>query len=256
MSTKSNFDRVAAAWLAEGPTQLADRVLDAALDEVHLTNQQHRLTLPWRFDRSSGVLRLATAAVIAVVVLGVIYLNLPGPHAVGGPSPTPTLGPTDPPLASPTATPAWQTFTSDRFGYSVTFPGDFVATPSSGGLPEALFPGDQNNWADRFDEPVAHVPFLVIARATPQPPMTLADVTASYDESLADGCDVSAPEAITVGDSPARLVIVGCVPYSWFDVTVEHDGRLYVLQWNTARASLDATRSTFNQVLASFAFTS
>jgi hypothetical protein len=48
MSTNRNFDRIAEAWLAEGPSELADRVLDAALDEVHLTSQRRRMAVPWR----------------------------------------------------------------------------------------------------------------------------------------------------------------------------------------------------------------
>ncbi|MEA2673857.1 MAG: hypothetical protein QOI92_1049 [Chloroflexota bacterium] len=31
MTTNSDFDRHASAWLADGPTELSDRVLDAAL---------------------------------------------------------------------------------------------------------------------------------------------------------------------------------------------------------------------------------
>lgn len=238
MSTNSNFDRIAEAWLAEGPTQLADRVLDVALDEVHVTRQRRRLPAPWRSDLMLSPLRLAAAAVIGALLVGAIYFNLPRRNEVGGSSPTPT----------------WKTFTSERFGYSVMLPGNFVPQTTPDGLPSALFPGDQNEWADRFDAPVAHVPFLVIARATPQHPMTLLDVTIAYDESLADGCDVTPLESVTVSGVAARLVSVSCLPYSWFDVTIEHDGHLYVLQWNAARASLDADRLTFDQVLNSFAF--
>lgn len=103
MSTNSNFDRISEAWLAEGPTQLADRVVDAALDEVHLTNQRRRLTVPWRFNRMPNPLRLAAAAVIGVLLVGVIYLNLPGRNDVGGQSQTPLVSPT--PSASPTPAP-------------------------------------------------------------------------------------------------------------------------------------------------------
>lgn len=88
MSTNSNLDRISKAWLAEGPTQLADRVFDAALDEVHLTRQRRRLPVLWRLNLMPVQLRLAAAALIGVVALGVIYLNLPKRNDVGGPSPS------------------------------------------------------------------------------------------------------------------------------------------------------------------------
>lgn len=253
MST--NFDRIAEAWLAEGPTQLADRVFEAALDEVHMTRQRRRLPVQWRLNRWSAALRFASAVGLAIAVIGVFLINLPARDDIGGQSPTPSAEPSA--SVPPSATPAWQTFTSNRFGYSVMLPGDFVQVPNTGGLPETLFPGDQSDWADRFDEPVSHSPFLVVAVATPQTPKTLADVAAEYDELLAGSCDTSTPAAMTVAGQPARLIVASCVPWDWFDVTVEHAGRLYVIQWNwtSLSASPDAARPTFDRILGSFLFT-
>jgi len=121
MSTNSNFDRIAEAWLAEGPTQLADRVLDAALDEVHLTRQRRRLPALWRFNPMPTSVRLVAAAVIGVLAVGLLYLNLPGRNDVGGPSPTIN------PLLN-TAT--WTAFTSPRYGFSAKYPASFAAVPS------------------------------------------------------------------------------------------------------------------------------
>lgn len=108
MSTHSNFDRISEAWLAEGPTQLADRVLDAALDEVHLTRQRRRLPVLWRFNPMPVSVRLAAAAVIGVLLVGVIYMNLPGRNDVGGqgvsPSPSATQAPPSPTQAPPSPT--------------------------------------------------------------------------------------------------------------------------------------------------------
>ncbi len=112
MSTDRDFDRIAGAWLAEGPTELTDRVLDAALDEVHLTHQRHRLTVPWRIDPMSNPFRMAVAAVIAVVAVGLIALNLPGRGGVGA-TPSPSL----------TVTPS--TAPNLGFGYS-TLPGKIM----------------------------------------------------------------------------------------------------------------------------------
>jgi hypothetical protein len=238
MSDDRAFERAREAWLEAGSDRPSDHAIDAVLLAVRTTPQERGVRLPWILPAS---FRLAAAAVIAVAVVGALFLNLPGRNEIGGPTPSPT--------------PAWQTFTSQRFGYSVSFPGDFVQINQSGGLPEDLFPGDQSDWADRFDEPRSHVPFLVVARATPQHPMTMADVVESYDTQLSSTCTTSEPEAITVGGSAARFITARCLPYSWFDVTVEHDGHLYVLQWNSSSQALDADRATFERVLESFVFT-
>lgn len=108
MSTNRDFDRIAGAWLADGPTELADRVLDVALEEVHLTQQRHALRVPWRISTMSTQFRLAAAAIVVVVALGLVALNLPRISGVGGPSasppsPSPALVPTDTP--SPSASP-------------------------------------------------------------------------------------------------------------------------------------------------------
>jgi hypothetical protein len=70
MSTNSDFDRRAATFLAVGPTELSDRVLDAALGKVHQTPQRRGLTAPWRFLQMPAAFRLATAAVVAVLAVG------------------------------------------------------------------------------------------------------------------------------------------------------------------------------------------
>jgi len=126
MNTNRDFERITEAWLADGPTQLADRVLDAALDEVHLTRQRRRLPVPWRFHTMSLQIRLAAAAVVGALLVGVIYLNLPGRGDVGGPSSTP--GPTataQPSLTINTAT--WLAFSSTRHGYDIRYPSDWQA---------------------------------------------------------------------------------------------------------------------------------
>ena len=118
MNTHRDFDRIAGAWLADGPTELADRVLDAALDEVHLTHQRRALRVPWRTITMSNPFRLA-AAVIAVVAVGLVALNLPRVSSIGSPTAAPT--PTATPTAVSTPTPA----PSLGFGYS-QLPGDIL----------------------------------------------------------------------------------------------------------------------------------
>jgi hypothetical protein len=134
MSTNDDFERISNAWLADGPTELADRVLDAALSEVHMTHQRRWLAL-WRTTHmsfpSSNMARLAAVVVVAVVAIGgALYLL--GPRSgVGGPVATPTPPPPTAALspaavASPTLAPidtaTWTTYTSNRYGFSIGRP--------------------------------------------------------------------------------------------------------------------------------------
>lgn len=133
MSTNRDFDRVAGAWLAEGPSELADRVLDAALDEVHLTNQRHRLTVPWRTLVMNASLRLVAAiAVIAVAGLAAFGALSRGPDVGSQPTPSPTTQPA--PTPSPTPKPiAGGTTKLDPGRYRFTFipPGAAAPFPMS-----------------------------------------------------------------------------------------------------------------------------
>jgi len=142
MSTNRDFDRITGAWLAEGPSELADRVLDAALDEVHLTHQRRRLTVPWRTPTLNTPLRVA-AAIAIVAVVGVGGYNLFGPGSASGPgaiaSPSPSASPTIPPTAAPTASAtlppldmsSWVSYTSSRYGFVVGHPADWSEVPST-----------------------------------------------------------------------------------------------------------------------------
>ena len=43
MTTERDFDRIATAWLADGPDELSERVIDAAVDQIHLTRQRRAI---------------------------------------------------------------------------------------------------------------------------------------------------------------------------------------------------------------------
>ena len=129
MSMNRDFDRIAARWLAEGPTELADRVLDAALDEVHLTHQQTRRAwrAPRRFLAMHPTARAALAVLVIVVIGAAVAVALPKFTGVGGPSnsvaPTACLLTVDSQtvLNAPNCS-----YTSSVFGPTLTFKGDPV----------------------------------------------------------------------------------------------------------------------------------
>jgi hypothetical protein len=81
-------------YLADGAERVPDRVIDAALDQIDSTSQRRALRVPWRFDDMPSVfkLALAAAAVIAVVLSGLLLTRGPtgttGGPAVGTPLPS------------------------------------------------------------------------------------------------------------------------------------------------------------------------
>lgn len=147
MNTQTGLDPRAAAWLADGPTELADRVLDAALREVHVTKQRHAVRAPWRFHMPVSARVAAGAATVALLMGGLLYLG------VLGPTPTPTPGPSATPapaasIQAPIDTSAWASFTSPAYGYTAAVPASWEGT--FGTLPntvDAFLGADQ---ADSF----------------------------------------------------------------------------------------------------------
>ncbi|OGN85993.1 MAG: hypothetical protein A2X23_06310 [Chloroflexi bacterium GWC2_73_18] len=108
MTDQRELDRLLGVFFVDGADELADRVIDAALDQLDHTQQRRALRMPWRFSTMNTSTRLAAAAVIGVLAVGgTLYLLQPGRPGVGGPGPTPSASatPTPAPTPSPTPTP-------------------------------------------------------------------------------------------------------------------------------------------------------
>ena len=110
MTDQRELDRLLDSFFANGTDELADRVIENALDEIDHTRQRHALRLPRRIQAMPMLTRVAAAAVIGVVAVGgAFFLLKPGqPAAVGDPAPTTaaTASPSAPaPTQAPTNTP-------------------------------------------------------------------------------------------------------------------------------------------------------
>ena len=106
MSTNSDFEKIVRTWLQDGPSQIADRSLQAALDEVHVTSQQRFGVARRSFPMNSNAWRISAAAVIGLIVIvgGLAFLGRT-PGGVGGTPPTTASSPTPIPTSASTPTP-------------------------------------------------------------------------------------------------------------------------------------------------------
>ena len=90
--TTDDFDRTARLWLDDGPTELSDRALEAALAEIHVTRQRRAWWPAQRFPAMTNLIRIAAVvgAVAIATVLGTSLL----PGGIGStPTPSPTPSP-------------------------------------------------------------------------------------------------------------------------------------------------------------------
>jgi hypothetical protein len=169
MSNKREFEPIARAFMAGGPTQLADRVLESSLAEVHLTRQRRVLVrAPWRTPVMNIYAKLAAAAVVVVAVgaLGVWFVSPGSSSAPVGGAPTPSASPTasleSSPTPEPTPTfdpeatvpPLSETFTSTRHGISLATPDGWTAQPATEAWDGAAFPNYGDPSVDLIYEPV------------------------------------------------------------------------------------------------------
>jgi hypothetical protein len=107
MTDQRELDRLLDAFFVEGTNELADRVIDAALDQIDQTQQRRVLHTPRRFSTMNMPTRLAAAAVIGVLAVGATLLVIsPGQTAVGPLGPTPGMSSGASQTASPSADPS------------------------------------------------------------------------------------------------------------------------------------------------------
>ena len=99
MTDDRSLERAARSFIEAGPTEVPDRVVEAALLTIQSTSQERDWHVPWRTRPVTLTLRfLAGAVAIAIAVGGGVLLLRPGSGSdVGGPpSPAPSATPSGP----------------------------------------------------------------------------------------------------------------------------------------------------------------
>ena len=250
MNANHDFDRIAQAWLAEGPEQLPDRVLDAVADEIHQTRQRHAMRLPWRNLRMNQMNRaLAGIAAVAVVLVGGVLLLRPGSNTgVGGPPPSAPAGPSGTPSGSALAVPALtDTFTSARYGFSVRYPSGWT-------VKDATKPWSrvgENTWGSGINDELSNA----TARFSGASQALAAGQTADqWVSAYANGADPSSWPPLTIGGQAGKIDYDG-VPAAggtiapgglMYDAVVVVGNRAYNfnMDGNVDRATFDAFLAT------------
>jgi hypothetical protein len=100
MTDDRSLERAARSWLEVGPTEAPARAVEAALLRIETTPQERDWHVPWRLPKMTSPVRVATAAVIAVLAVGGALFVLGRSTGVGTPAATPSPTPT---IATPTS---------------------------------------------------------------------------------------------------------------------------------------------------------
>lgn len=259
-------DTILAAWLEEGPAQLPESTRRAIAVGLRSTRQNRRvLDVPWRPNAMNPFARLAIAAAVIVIVAGgALYLFTPGNQGVGGPptadpSPSavvPSAGPSVPPSASTTTPVAWETFTSDRFGYRIEVPSGWTHGAPTDDLPDELYPGDEGELGDRWDPPVMRAPWLIVSVLDPAPAETPDEWLTRNFTLLEQFCDASEPTDVVVGGEPGTRRTILCPAGLAGDLVLfVHEGRIFGIEMGGAPRDAETMAGILDHALGTFAFT-
>jgi hypothetical protein len=96
MSDDRQLERTARAWLELGPTDAPDHAVEAALLTIESTSQERDLRIPWRLPKMTPITRLAGAAAVGILAVGITLFALRPASNVGVTPPTTAPAPSSP----------------------------------------------------------------------------------------------------------------------------------------------------------------
>ena len=140
MNQHRDIERLMDHWLAEGPTVVADRVIDVIADRIERQSQRPSWRLRLAERRVDVDFPFAAVVAAVVVAVGIVGFSLGGGFtAPSNPlSPAHTTGPTSAPTRTHRATPSprpqvplTRRFTSAVNHYSISYPDGWTVKPAT-----------------------------------------------------------------------------------------------------------------------------
>ncbi len=236
MNPNRDPDRLIHAFLTEGATELADEVYDAIRDRIDHTRQRAVIG-PWRSPDMNRYLKIAlsAAAVLAIAVVGYRQfgiVNEPGPASSGSPAPNAT------PAATPEGVALTQTFTSERYGVTFSYPDGWATKPATEPWTTSV-PDYIQSSGDVVYDPAQGEGVLWIAVASQPIVDATPDAWAAETIAIDDGC--GATEPITVDGATGLIGTANCTR-----AAVTTDGRGYFF-WLYTGGEDPALAATYDQ---------
>lgn len=218
--------RIADHYAAEAPPRAPDWVLRSSLEAIDATPQRRVLIgVPRRFPNMSNFAKVAVAAVVVIAIgaVGLSLLRPPTQPGVGGqPIASPSASPTPDtsPSASPVSPPALTgTFTSDRYGFTISYPAGWVPRPATETWTTG-FPDFGSTTGDVIYDPALQGNLWIVVASQPlaggtTPTQWVDDLLASAGLGGVDSCD-GPIEPVTIDGnqgrrcrSPSAAVVAG-----------------------------------------------
>jgi hypothetical protein len=168
MTDDRPLERAARSWLEEGPTRAPDLPVNEALARIQTTRQERDLGVLWRLPAMNPFVRLAGAALLVALAIGVGALASRPRSDVGPPSSTATPAPS--PVATPPA-PTGATLEAYRAERDAICSGFADASP----IPEVPdWSADPAGAAEFVRSAIARGNAAIEALARLQPPSSIA----------------------------------------------------------------------------------
>jgi hypothetical protein len=135
-------DAIIANWLEDGPIDLPEETRRAIVVGLRTQPRARQVAILRGLPIMNSLSRLGAAAAIVLAVGGLAIFALSnrnggGPGAQSSTTPTPSIGPSTSvaPTASSTPDPldtaTWKQYVSNHYGFSISYPADWVLTPAT-----------------------------------------------------------------------------------------------------------------------------
>jgi hypothetical protein len=156
------FERAVNDWFEDGTDRAPDHAIDGVMLAIRTTPQERDLRIPWRLPMPAYARAFAVVALVVLVGAGgFIYLNNQAPSGIGAaPSPSPTASPTPAPSEVAPGITGWVPYTSDVYGYTLSYPAGWDASPANRAWKVGDV-SDVNGTSDVFVNPANDVGFGV-----------------------------------------------------------------------------------------------